>query len=53
MDWNFVIRRLADVGYDGVLRVELEDHNFWATPELQQDGLLRSKEFIEQFLQGN
>ena len=52
VDWNFVIRRLEDSGYDGVLSVELEDHHFWQTPELQQEGLLRSKDHIEQFLKG-
>jgi sugar phosphate isomerase/epimerase len=50
VDWNQVIRRLEDAGYDGVLSVELEDHYFWQTPELQQEGILRSKEYIEQFL---
>lgn len=49
-DWNLVIRRLADVGYDGALSVELKDHHSRATPELQREGLLRSKGFIEQFL---
>ena len=52
VDWNQVIRRLEEFGYDGVLSVELEDHHFWATPELQQEGLLRSKDYIEQFLKG-
>ena len=52
MDWNYVVRRLEDIGYDGVLSVELEDHHFWQTPELQQEGLLRSKDFIEQFFKG-
>jgi sugar phosphate isomerase/epimerase len=52
VDWNFIIHRLEDVGYDGVLSVELEDHYYWQTPELQQEGLLRSKEYIEQFLKG-
>lgn len=50
VDWNLVIRRLEEIGYDGVLSVELEDHHFWATPELQKEGLLRSKDYIEQFL---
>tara|TARA_Y100000758_G_C16044082_1_gene419224 strand:+ start:504 stop:1367 length:864 start_codon:yes stop_codon:yes gene_type:complete len=50
VDWNYVIRRLEDFGYDGVLSVELEDHYFWQTPELQQEGLLRSKDYIEQFI---
>ena len=52
VDWNFVIRRLEDVGYDGVLSVELEDHYFWQTPELQQEGLLRAKDHIEPLLRG-
>jgi sugar phosphate isomerase/epimerase len=52
VDWNFVVRRLEEVGYDGVLSVELEDHHFWQTPELQQEGLLRSKNYVEQFLKG-
>lgn len=47
---TLVIRRLADVGYDGALSVELKDHHSRATPELQREGLLRSKGFIEQFL---
>ena len=47
-----MVRRLEEVGYDGVLSVELEDHHFWQTPELQQAGLLRSKNYVEQFLKG-
>ncbi len=52
VDWNPVIRRLEDVGYDGVLSVELEDHYYWQTPELQQEGLLRAKDYIESLLRG-
>jgi sugar phosphate isomerase/epimerase len=52
VDWCQVIRRLEELGYDGVLSVELEDHHFWKTPELQQEGLLRSKEYVEQFFKG-
>ena len=52
VDWNQVIRRLEEAGYDGVLSVELEDHHFWATPELQKEGIVRAKEYIEQFLKG-
>jgi sugar phosphate isomerase/epimerase len=50
VDWNLIMRRLEEIGYDGVLSVELEDHHFWDTPELQKEGLLRSKDYIEQFL---
>lgn len=52
IDWNQVIHRLEDVGYEGVLSVELEDHYYWTTPELQQEGLLRAKEYIESILKG-
>ena len=52
VDWNLIIRRLEEAGYDGVLSVELEDHHFWATPELQKEGLLRSKDNIEPLLKG-
>lgn len=52
VDWELVIRRLEEFGYDGVLSVELEDHHFWATPELQQEGILRAKDYIVQFLKG-
>ena len=52
IDWNLVIRRLEEVGYDGVLSVELEDHHFTATPELQKEGLLRAKEYVAEFLKG-
>ena len=47
-----VRRRLEDFGYDGVLSVELEDHYFHDTPELQQEGLLRSKDHIESIVKG-
>ena len=50
VDWQIVIRRLEELGYDGVLSVELEDHHFWATADLQKEGLLRSRDYIAQFL---
>jgi sugar phosphate isomerase/epimerase len=53
VDWNQVVRRLEEIGYDGVLSIELEDHHFFATTELQQEGILRSREYIEQFLKGS
>ena len=52
VDWQLIIRRLEEAGYDGVLSVELEDHHFWATPELQKEGLVRSRDYIDQFLKG-
>ena len=52
VDWELVLRRLDEFGYDGVLSVELEDHHFWATAELQQEGIVRAKEYISQFIKG-
>ena len=53
VDWQLVIRRLQESGYDGVLSVELEDHHFWDTAELQQEGLIRGRDYIAQFLKGD
>ena len=50
VDWQLVIRRLEESGYRGALSVELEDHHYWATTELQKEGLLRSRDYIAQFL---
>ena len=52
VDWELVLRRLDEFGYDRVLSVELEDHHFWATTELQQEGILRARDYIVQFLKG-
>jgi sugar phosphate isomerase/epimerase len=52
IDWTLVIRRLDELGYKGALSVELEDHHFWATAQLQQEGILRAKEYIEPILKG-
>ena len=50
VDWQLVLRRLQEGGYDGVLSVELEDHHYRETPELQRDGLCRARDFVSQFL---
>lgn len=52
VDWELVLRRLEEFGFDGVLSVELEDHHFWATAELQQEGIVRARDYIVQFLKG-
>ena len=52
VDWQVVVRRLQETGYDGVLSVELEDHHFWDTPPLQQEGLIRARDHVAQFLKG-
>lgn len=49
VDWAKVVSRLEEFGYDRAISIELEDHRFWDTPQLQQEGLLRAKRHIEQF----
>jgi len=50
IDWQMLVRRLEEMGYDGVLSVELEDCHFWDTAELQQEGIVRARDYIAQFL---
>lgn len=50
IDWQLIIRRLEETGYDGVLSVELEDCHFWDTADLQKEGIVRSRDYIGQFL---
>jgi len=50
VDWQLVIRRLEEIGYDGTLSVELEDCHFWDTQELQKEGIVRARDYITQFL---
>jgi len=50
VDWQLVLRRLEEVGYHGVLSVELEDHHFSATPQLQKEGILKARDYISQLL---
>jgi sugar phosphate isomerase/epimerase len=47
VDWNLMVTRLEDFGYDGPLSVELEDQRFWSTPAAQQEGLTRAKDYLE------
>ncbi len=53
VDWNVVVARLEDFGYTGPLSVELEDMRFNDTPEAQQEGLLRAKEYLEGVVREN
>lgn len=50
VDWNLMVTRLEDHGYDGPLSIELEDQRFWNTPEAKLEGLIRAKEYLEPIL---
>lgn len=47
VDWRKLITTLRDVGYDFVLSIEHEDHNWEATEDLVKRGLLLAKRTLE------
>ena len=49
VDWIWVMNRLADVKYTGAMSVELEDHHYWQTNELQQLGLSRALTYLSEY----
>jgi sugar phosphate isomerase/epimerase len=42
VDWSRLLARLGDLGFDGVVSVELEDYRYHETWALQAEGLRRS-----------
>ncbi|MBD3354133.1 MAG: TIM barrel protein [Candidatus Lokiarchaeota archaeon] len=50
LDWGSYIDALKDVGYKGVLSIELEDPDYEKDLESVKTGLLESKSFLEQFI---
>jgi len=46
-DWTKIRNRLSDVGYGGLVCVELEDHNYGLEIEDQQLGLVKSVNFLK------
>ena len=44
--WSKLFTLLADVGYDGMISVELEDETFNGTMEGEQRGLIASRDFL-------
>lgn len=50
VDWCRLIGRLEDIGFDGVVSVELEDYRYHETWELQADGLARSREHLARWV---
>ena len=47
VDWQWVVARLEEIGYDGPLSIELEDHRYTATAADNADGILAAKEYLE------
>lgn len=50
VDWRWVVARLEELGYDGSLAIELEDHRYSGTSALNQEGLLAAKVYLEGIL---
>jgi len=49
VDWQHVMNRLSDVKYGGLMCVELEDHHYWQSVELQQLGLTRALDLLAEY----
>jgi len=50
VDWCRLIGRLEDLGFDGIISVELEDYRYHETWALQQDGLARSLRHLSRWV---
>lgn len=50
VDWKWVVARLEELGYDGPLSIELEDHRYSGSPDLNQKGLLAARTYLESIL---
>ncbi|OGG44357.1 MAG: hypothetical protein A3F84_00950 [Candidatus Handelsmanbacteria bacterium RIFCSPLOWO2_12_FULL_64_10] len=50
VDWGRFLARLEEVGYDGILSIELEDHRYSGTEALEKEGLLAAKRHLEQYV---
>jgi sugar phosphate isomerase/epimerase len=45
-DWPAVFKILKESQYQGCISIELEDMNYFETPELQQEGLLKAAKYL-------
>lgn len=50
VDWGKVITRLEQIGYEGILSIELEDHRYTGSVALNQKGVLAAKQHLERHL---
>lgn len=50
VDWSRVVGRLEDLGFEGVISVELEDYRYHNTWEREADGLRRSQRHLAQWV---
>jgi len=50
VDWKWVAARLEEFGYNGPLAIELEDHRYSGSVELNKEGVLAAKTYLEQII---
>lgn len=50
IDWQKMIALLKEAGYDGTISLEHEDDLYEGSAEAVQNGLLKGKQYLEQFL---
>ncbi|UOF88716.1 sugar phosphate isomerase/epimerase [Fodinisporobacter ferrooxydans] len=46
VNWGMVAEQLDRFGYQGVVSIELEDHNYWGTLEAEQQGIVEAAKFL-------
>ncbi|SFL90764.1 Sugar phosphate isomerase/epimerase [Gracilibacillus orientalis] len=49
VDWGKVALGLEKVGYQGPVSIELEDHRYWGSLELEKQGIIKAKEHLERY----
>jgi sugar phosphate isomerase/epimerase len=50
IDWGSYIDTLKEVGYNGVLSIEMEDPNYEGSQEKRKEGLITGKKFLDKFI---
>lgn len=50
VDWGRFFSALTDIGYDGCACVEVEDRSYEGSLEMRRRSLVKSREYLRQFL---
>jgi sugar phosphate isomerase/epimerase len=50
VDWSRFVKALKDIGYDGVVSIEHEDHAYEGSEEKVKEGLTLGKKHLEKFI---
>jgi sugar phosphate isomerase/epimerase len=50
VNWQVLVARLEDAGFDGIISVELEDHRYHGSWENQAEGLRRSQQHLARYV---